>query len=76
MIADSGIVDVLSALDIKDRQQLFLNGNISFDAVSVAGFLGQFPAGTRIVFMLNVVLRAFDRIFERIVGLHDFAEAG
>ena len=27
------------------------------------------------VFMLNIVLRAFDRIFERIMGLHDFAEA-
>ena len=27
------------------------------------------------VFMLNIVLRAFDRIFERIMGLHDFVEA-
>src|SRR5258705_1195558 len=27
------------------------------------------------VFMLNIVLRALDRILERIMGLHDFAEA-
>ena len=75
VIADAGIVDVLSAFDIKNRQQLVLNDDITFDAFSVTGLLGQFPAGARMVFMLNIVLRALDRIFERIMGLHDFAEA-
>ena len=68
MIADAGIVDVLSAFDIKNRQQLVVNDDITFDAFSVTGFLGQFPAGARMVFMLNIVLRALDRIFERIMG--------
>jgi hypothetical protein len=27
------------------------------------------------VFMLNIVLRAFDRIFKRIIGLQDYVEA-
>src|SRR5436305_13097222 len=33
------------------RQQPILNDNIPFDAFRVAGFLGQFPAGARMVFM-------------------------
>ena len=75
VIADAGIVDVSSAFDIKNRQQLVLNVDIPSDAFTVAGFLGQFPAKARMVFMLNIVLRAFDRISERIMGLHDFVEA-
>jgi len=27
------------------------------------------------IFILNIVLRAFDWVFERILGLHEFAEA-
>jgi hypothetical protein len=66
----------LPALDIKHRQQLVLNDGIPFDAFGVAGFLGQFPADAQMVFVLNIVLRAFDRILERIMGLHQLAEAG
>ena len=42
---------------------------------TVAGFLGQFPAEARMVFMSNIVLHAFDRIFERMMRLQDFVEA-
>ena len=75
VIADAGFIDVLSAFDIKNRQHLVLNVDIPFDAFTVIGLFDQFPAEVRMVFMLNIVLRAFDRIFERIMGLHDFAEA-
>jgi hypothetical protein len=37
---------------------MVLSGDIPFDAFSVAGFLGQFQAEARMVFMLYVVLRA------------------
>src|SRR5215471_11256290 len=70
-IANARIFDVLSALDIQDRQQLVLNIDILFDAFTVAGFLGQFPAEVRMVLMLNIVLRALDRISEYSIGLHD-----
>jgi hypothetical protein len=66
---------VLTAFDIKNRQQLVLNVAIPFDAPTVTGFLGQFPAGARMVFVPNIVLRALDRIFECIMGLQDFVEA-
>ena len=41
-----------------------------------ADFLGQLPAGGRMIFMLNIVLRALDWVFERIMGLDEFGEAG
>jgi hypothetical protein len=34
---------VLTAFDIKNRQQLVLNVAIPFDAFTATGFLGQFP---------------------------------
>src|SRR5271163_3132904 len=59
-IADPGIADVLSTFDVKNRQQLVLNVDVPFDAFTVAGFLGESPAQGRMVFMLNIVPRAFD----------------
>ena len=76
MLADAGIVDILSAFNIKQRQHVVLNDDISFDAFSVAGFRNQFPAGARMILMLDIVLRAFDRISEHLMGVDDFAEAG
>src|SRR5271170_4530005 len=68
-MADARIADVLSAFDIKNRQHLVLNVDIPFDAFTVAGFFGESPAEARMVFMLNIVPRAFDRISERIMCL-------
>jgi hypothetical protein len=73
-LADARIGDVLPASDLKDRQDLVLNVGVRLDGFFVARFLEQFPADARLVFVFDVVLRAFTRIVECIMGLHDDIE--
>ncbi|ESZ71576.1 hypothetical protein X727_08855 [Mesorhizobium sp. L103C119B0] len=49
---------------------------ISLEAFIVAGFLGQLSTKAGMVSIRDVILRPLDRIFERIMGFHNFAEAG
>ena len=66
----------MPALRVKQREQFGLDHDIPLNAFGAACFLGQFTAKAGIIPVRDVVLSAFYRILERIVGFYDFAEAG
>lgn len=74
-VTNARFVNISSAPDIKEREELVLDRHIAFDGFRITCLLGSLAPQLQMVAVVNIVLCALGRVLQRVVGFYKLIEA-